>query len=108
MSTPAPVDSAASAHDEHEEHHLVPYKVFVNVWLVLVLLTGVTVGAAYLDLKHMAFFTAILIASVKCTLVIMYFMHVRYDKPLITYCLIAAFGTYAIFVLLTFADYAFR
>ena len=96
-----------AAHDDHEEH-LVPYHVFVNVWLALVGLTLVTVGASYLDLKQMTMFTAMLIACVKISLVIMYFMHVRYDSKIISYFLIACLVTYAIFVALTFADYSFR
>ena len=103
------LDSAEESADAagHGEH-LVPYHVFVNVWLALVGLTVITVGASYLDLKQMTLFTAMLIASVKVSLVIMYFMHVRYDSKVISYFLIACLVTYAIFVALTFADYSFR
>ena len=100
-------DNAAASHDDHDAH-LVPYKVFVFVWLALLGLTAVTVGASFLDLKQMTMFTALLIATVKCTLVILYFMHMRWDKPILAYFLIACLLTYAIFVALTFSDYAFR
>ena len=100
--------SNATAVPAEGDVHIVPYSVFIKVWLVLIVLTGVTVGASYVDLKQMSLFTALLIASAKALLVIMYFMHIRYDSRLLTYCLIACFGTYVIFVLLTFADYAFR
>ncbi len=92
---------------EHEQH-LIPYKTFVNIWLALVALTLVTVGASYADLKHMSTFTAILIACVKSGLVAMYFMHLRFEKPIFTWFFVAAIGTYAIFVILTFADYYYR
>jgi len=88
--------------------HLVPYSVFINVWLGLVTLTCITVGVSYLDLKHMGIMTAILIACVKGSLVIMYFMHLRYDNKIIMWFMIAGFGTYAIFLILTFADYYYR
>ena len=91
-----------------EDAHHVPYRTYVNVWLALLALTAVTVGAAYADLKHLAIFTAILIACVKSTLVILYFMHLRYEHRLFTYMFLAAVFTYAIFVALTFADYSFR
>ena len=96
--------------DDHhaEEVHLVPYRTYVNVWLALVLLTGITGGAAVLDLGHLAMFTAVLIASVKCTLVLMYFMHLRFENKIFTIMLLASIFTYAIFVILTFADYAYR
>jgi cytochrome c oxidase subunit 4 len=99
--------SHEAAHDDHEEH-LVPYKVFIGVWAALVTLTLVTVGASYLDLKQMTMFTALLIACVKGSLVILYFMHMRWDKPVLAYFLIACLGTYAVFVALTFADYYYR
>jgi cytochrome c oxidase subunit 4 len=86
----------------------VPLQVFVVVWLALVTLTIVTVGASYLDLKQMTMFTALAIASIKCSLVILYFMHMRWDQPILAWFLIACLGTYAIFVALTFADYSFR
>ncbi len=97
---------SASNH-EHEEH-LVPIRTFVSVWLALVALTFVTVGAAYTDLKHMSVFTAILIACIKSTLVVMYFMHLRFERRIFTWFFVAAFGTYAIFLVLTFADYYYR
>lgn len=98
---------ATETHDTHA-HHLVPYRVYVNVWLALVLLTGLTVGAACTDLRHLAVFTAIIIATAKSTLVVLYFMHIRFEHRVFTWFLIAALGTYAIFVILTFSDYSFR
>ena len=99
MSGPAPHDDTP---------HLVPYRTYVIVWLGLVALTALTVGAAYADLKHLTIFTALLIASAKSTFVMLYFMHVRYERPLFAWMITAAFGTFAIFVILTFADYSFR
>ena len=96
--------------DDHhaEEVHLVPYRTYVNVWLGLVVLTVITVGASMLNLGHLAVFTAVLIAAVKCTLVLMYFMHLRYENKVFTIMLLATIFTYAIFVILTFADYVYR
>ena len=92
----------------NEEVHLVPYRVYVLVWLALVALTCVTVGVHYADLAHMAIITAIIIAVVKTTLVVMYLMHIRYDQPVFTVMLLAAIATYATFIILTFSDYSFR
>ncbi len=96
------------AHDDDHGEHLVPYKTFFLVWFALILLTGITVGVSYLDLKHLGFTVGLLIATIKCTLVLMYFMHMRWDRPVFIWFFIAAIGTYVIFVILTFADYAFR
>jgi cytochrome c oxidase subunit 4 len=102
-------DKPGTADTGHaEEHHLVPYKAYVAVWLALCTLTLVTIGAGYADLKHMGILVAMLIATVKVTLVILYFMHIRYEGKVLAWFLIAGFGTYAIFIALTFADYYYR
>ena len=92
----------------HEAHAPVPYRVFVNVWVALILLTGVTVTAGVLDLKHLALFVALLVAVVKSTLVVLYFMHLRYEKLLFTWMFVAVVAAYVTFLLLTFSDYSFR
>lgn len=94
---------------QHEtEQHIVPYRVYVIVWVALLILTCVTVGVSRIDMKHVAVLAAMMIAAFKGTLVILYFMHVRFEKPLYAGMILAAFGTYAIFIALTFADYSFR
>ena len=93
--------------DEHE-HKLVSYKTYINVWLALVFLTFITVAVSFTDMKHMTIFTAVFIAMIKSTLVMLYFMNIRFERPVFTWFIVAAFGTYVIFVILTFADYSFR
>ncbi len=91
-----------------DEHPLVPYRVYVVVWAALLALTAITVGVSYLDLKHVAILTAVLIATVKGSLVLMYFMHIRFEKPLFVVMILAVMGTYGIFIALTFTDYFYR
>ena len=91
-----------------EEHHLVPYGVYAWVWIGLVALTGVTVGAKYMDLQHLAIIAALVIATVKATLVLLYFMHIRFEKPIFSVMIGVMLITYAIFIGLTFTDYPFR
>ena len=99
-----------TSHDsEHADGaHVVPYRTYVNVWIALIVLTGVTVAAAVANLKQMAIFTALLIAVAKSTLVLLYFMHLRYENKLFAYMFIAVMATFVIFLGLTFADYSFR
>lgn len=91
-----------------QEHVLVPYGLYVKVWAILVCLTGVTVGASYLEMRNMAIYTALLIAVVKASLVALYFMHVRFEKPLYRYMIFVVIATYAILIGLTLADYSAR
>ena len=92
---------------EHEQH-LVPYRLYLLVWAGLMGLTIVTVGAKYADLQHLAIFAAILIATVKASLVVLYFMHMRYEKRIIPIIILVALASFGVFLILTFTDYPFR
>ncbi len=93
---------------DQNNHHIVPYSIYFNVWLALLALTVVTVAVSYVDMRNVAILTAVLIATVKCTLVLLYFMHIRFSKLLYTVMILSVLGTYAIFLGLTFADYGYR
>lgn len=94
--------------DEQHMDHVVPYRLYFGVWAALIVLTGLTVGVSYIDMKNVTVLAAMLIATCKATLVLLYFMHVRFEKPLYLAMILAALGTYAIFIGLTFTDYPFR
>lgn len=96
-----------TTHSE-DEHHAVPFRLYVIVWVALLMLTVATVAVSYLDMKNVTVLTAMLIATCKGMLVLLYFMHIRFEKPLYAGMILAAFGTYAIFIGLTFADYLHR
>ena len=84
MSTPGRERTSAGGEGGSREHslsHIMPLKVLVAVWITLVLLTGITVGVARLNLGGMALWVAMAIATLKASLVALYFMHLRYDRP---------------------------
>ena len=91
-----------------EKHHLVPVMLYVWVWAALIVLTGLTVGAKYADLQHTAIIAALLIATVKGGLVLLYFMHIRYEKPIYAVMILVLLITYVFYIGLTFVDYANR
>ena len=93
---------------KHEEPHLAGYGMYFTVWLILVMFTGITVAVSYLDMYKYTIFTAMLIASVKVTLVVMYFMHIRFESKLYPIMIFTTLATYAIFIGLTFSDYLYR
>lgn len=95
-----------STHAE-EQHHL-PYRVYFIVWGALLMLTAVTVGVSYVDMKNVTVLTAMLIASTKSMLVLLYFMHIRFEKPMYSVMILVVLLTYATFVTLTFVDYLYR
>lgn len=64
-------------------HHIVSPKVYMTIFGALMLLTALTVVIAYVDLGVMNLPVALLIAFTKATLVVLFFMHVKYSSRLI-------------------------
>ena len=78
---------------------------YVAVWGALIVLTATTVAVAGFNLQKIAIIVCLGIAAVKSTLVLFYFMHLRYEHRLIIKLLIPiAIGALAIFIGLTFSD----
>jgi cytochrome c oxidase subunit 4 len=92
----------------HNDHQLVPYTTYVVVWVVLMVLTAITVSVSYVDMKHVTVLTASIIAAIKGLLVVLYFMHIRFENRIYALMIVVVLGTYAIFIGLTFVDYWYR
>ena len=69
-------------HASHGAGHISPISLYVTIFLALMVLTGVTVGAAYVDLGQFNFLVAMIIAVFKASLVVWFFMHVKYQSSL--------------------------
>ena len=69
----------------HEVGHRIGFKIHFSVLMILLVLTAVTVYAAGIDFGNPNYniLIAMLIASVKATLVGLFFMHLRYENPLV-------------------------
>ena len=88
--------------------HIVPRSVYFTVFAALMVGTALTVFAATIDFKWMNDIIAMTIAITKMTLVLLYFMHVRYSSRLIWVVVAAMFSWLVIMLLLTLADYGSR
>ena len=89
-------------------HHIVPTRIYYAIFAMLMILTGITVGVAYLDLGRMNVVAAIAIACFKAMIVVLYFMHVKYSSRLIKLTVIAGLYWMGILFALTFSDYLTR
>lgn len=89
-------------------HVVIPQRVYYLVFVTLILLTLVTVDVAFYNFGILNITIALLIATVKATIVAMYFMHLRYN-PKLTW-LFAGAGLLWLFIMfvLTIADYVTR
>lgn len=68
------------------------YGIYVAVWGALIVLTGLTVAVSYVDLGLLNVAVALLIASVKASLVALFFMHLKSEGGLVwTFALVPIF-----------------
>lgn len=81
------------------KHHIIPLKVYLNVAIALYVLTVLTVVFHQMHLGALAAPVAFLIAAVKAALVMLYFMHLKYDNMMNR----VNFGSAFFFLLLLFA-----
>ena len=90
------------------QEHIVSPKIYYAIFIALTVLTVVTWSAAKIDLGRMNAVVALTIAVIKATLVVLYFMHVRYSSRLTWVFVGAGFFWLAIMVALTLSDYMTR
>jgi len=88
--------------------HITEYKVLARVLLVLMFLTFTTIAITSFDLKAFSVTVALLIAGTKAFLVLSYFMHLKHESVLLRILVAMVFVLFAIIVLITFIDYAYR
>jgi len=86
--------------------HIVSIKIYLIIALALMVGTAVTVIAGKMDFPGpLNVIIALTIACIKATLVVLYFMHVRYSSKLIWLIFVSALFWMAILFTLTFSDY---
>ena len=88
--------------------HVSPKSIYYSIFGALMVLTAITVAAAFVNLGAFNFPVALAIATFKATLVVLFFMHVKYSSHLTQ--LIVVTSLFFLFILLseTFMDYATR
>ncbi len=90
--------------ETHDEHHVVPVSVYIGVFLALIVLTVVTAWVATVDLGAFNFAVAIGIALFKASLVILYFMHVKYSDRLTKMVIGTGLFTLVLLLFITMTD----
>ena len=94
--------------EPHTQHHVVPLTIYYAIFATLLVLTGVTVAVAYVDLGRFNAVVAIAIACFKALIVVLYFMHVKYSTRLVKLAVIAGLYWMVILLALTMSDYLTR
>jgi cytochrome c oxidase subunit 4 len=94
-----------SEHPAHEFHeHIVPVSTYVAVFVSLLILTALTTGMAWVDMGRWNLVVALAIAVCKALLVVLFFMHVKYNKGLSRIAMIAAIFWLGLLMTFTLAD----
>ena len=88
--------------------HIAPVKSYETVFGTLMVLTSITVVAAFTNLGSFNFPVALAIAITKATLVILFFMHVKYSSKLTKFVVASCLFFLACLFGLTFTDYLSR
>ena len=88
--------------------HIAPVKSYVAVFGTLMVLTTITVAAAFTHLGALNFPVALGIAITKATVVILFFMHVKYSSKLTKFVVVSCLFFLACLFGLTFTDYLSR
>ena len=89
--------------------HIVSVRVYITIFLVLLVGTALTVLAAFIDFRwRLNTIIALTIATAKATFVVLYFMHVRYSSRLVWVIVASALFWMALLFAFTFSDYVTR
>ena len=88
--------------------HIVSPKIYVVIWLILLVFTGLTVFAAFQNFGILNPIIALTIAVTKATLVFLFFMHVKYSPKMIALVIGSGLFFLSLLLVLTCADYISR
>ena len=88
--------------------HVVSVRLYVTIFLLLLVLTGLTTGVAFIDLGAYNTVAALAIAATKMLLVGLFFMHLRSSSGLTKLVVLAGFFWLTILLTFTMSDYFTR
>ena len=92
---------------EHSEH-IVPPGTYLAIILTLLALTGTTVWAAFVNLGRFNIVVALVIATLKATLVVLFFMHAKYSPKRTKLIILAGIFWLVLLLGMTLSDYITR
>ena len=85
-------------------HHVLPLKIYLAVGAALLVFTAITVWVSQFDFGPYNLIVAMIIAAFKATLVVLFFMHLKYDNKLYMFVFVTGILFLAVFITLTMFD----
>jgi len=89
-------------------NHIVPVRIYYLVFTVLIVCTAITVAVSFIDLGRFNVVVALGIAILKATLVVLFFMHVKYSGKLTWVVVAGSLFWLGILIVMTAGDYLTR
>ncbi len=89
-------------------HHIVPYRTYGLILVLLLVLTGVSVAVTQIELTKWSTAVALILASAKSAFVLAIFMHLKFDQKIFKVMALLIILLLAAVIIVTFLDYAFR
>ena len=89
-------------------NHIVSPKIYVTIWLTLLVFTGLTTWVAFQNFGVFNPIIALLIAFTKASLVVLFFMHVKYSPKMIALVVGCGLFFLSILIVLSCSDYLTR
>jgi cytochrome c oxidase subunit 4 len=93
---------------EDKHPHIVEYKDHLLVLLLLIGFTVITVAITSVELGPYNTAAAMLIATIKAVIVLMYFMHLKFDQKIYRIMATIVILIFLAVVIITFFDYLYR
>ncbi len=100
--------AGADGGDMQGATHLVPIRIYLTIFAILMVLTAVTVSVSFLDLGPFNTVVALVIAVTKAVLVVLFFMHARYSGRLTWAVVVGGVFWLGLLLFMTLADYLTR
>lgn len=91
-----------------EKHHIVSYTTHGIVLAVLLVLTAASVAVTRLEMGPLNTLVAMLIAGAKAAVVLIWFMHLKFDNKLYTIFTVLVLVIFLLVMYITFFDYSYR
>ena len=94
--------------EDVQVHHIISYRTYVRVWLLLLVLTAILVFASKVFHELLSVWAMLLITPVKAGLVFFFFMHLKYEKPFLRALVFLTLGLLVMVIGLLFFDILYR
>ncbi len=93
---------------EEEHGHIVPYATFIKVWVTLLVLTLILTFVSKVFHEALSVWAMLFITPLKAGLVFYFFMHLKFEGPLLKAMVFVTLSSLVIFIGLLFFDVSFR